>query len=99
MRIEFADSALEQLETDESQDKAYPMGIPKSFRKRIGIIRAAVDERDLYALRSNRTEKLKGKRDHQHSMRLNDQFRLIFEIVENDDEKIIRVIAIEDYHP
>jgi proteic killer suppression protein len=42
-------------------------------------IRAASDERDFYALKSLHYEKLHGKRSHQRSMRLNDQFRLILQ--------------------
>lgn len=65
-------------------------------------IRAATDERDFYKLRSLRFEKLQGKRKHQYSMRLNDQYRLIVELIkENPDRgssKVIKIVNIEDYH-
>jgi toxin HigB-1 len=72
--------------------------IVKAYRKRIQIIQAATDERDLYAIKGNRFEKLKGDRSHQCSLRLNDKMRLIVEIAEGSPENKIIVIAIENYH-
>ena len=43
------------------------------------MIRAASDERTFYELKSLHFEKLKGDRSHQHSMRLNKQWRFIVE--------------------
>lgn len=60
-------------------------------------IRAAPDERDFYRMKSLHYEKLKGKRSHQRSMRLNDQYRLILEIEEIKGRTLV-VISIEDYH-
>jgi proteic killer suppression protein len=65
---------------------------------RIQAIRAALDERDLFAVRGNNFEKLKGERAHQYAMRLNDQWRLILEIRKATPKNIIVVIDIEDYH-
>ncbi len=61
-------------------------------------IRAAADERDFYAMKSLHYEKLAAPRDHQHSMRLNDQYRLIIEVAEESETKHIIVVGIEDYH-
>lgn len=61
-------------------------------------IRAAEDERAFYAMKSLHFEKLKGDRSHQHSMRLNDQWRLILEFERGNDGKVVLVIGIEDYH-
>ncbi len=49
-------------------------------------------------MRSLRFERLKGKRAHQHSMRLNDQWRLILEISKGNPENMVFVVGIEDYH-
>ena len=73
-------------------------GIVKAFRSRVQGLRAAADERDLYAIKSWRFEKLKGKRQHQCSIRLNDQFRLILEIVQEGEVKRLQIVSIEDYH-
>ncbi len=97
--IRFKDESLEKLQyEDVKRDRAYPRGIAQRFRKRLQAIRGATGEHDLYALKGNGFEKLQGKREHQHSMRLNDQWRLILEIQEGNPKKIVWVVGIEDYH-
>jgi toxin HigB-1 len=98
MEIEYRNPDLDRLETEVDFTAGFAGEIVRGFRKRIQAIRAAVDERDLYAIRGNRFEKLQGKRAHQHSMRLNDQWRLIIEIKKSSPKNIIMVIGIEDYH-
>jgi proteic killer suppression protein len=98
MEIEFKNPGLDRLETDIEFDAGFGRDVVKAFRKRIQAIRAAIDERDLYAVRGNNFEKLKGNRSHQYSMRLNDQWRLILEIKMNSPKNLIIVISIEDYH-
>lgn len=61
-------------------------------------IRAASDERTFYAHRSLDFEKLKGDRQGQFSMRLNDQWRLIVALREESLRKVVHVIEIIDYH-
>lgn len=96
MVIEFADSDLDRLECDPKFTSGFAPAIVRGFRKAIQAIRAADDERDLYASRGLGFEKLKGQREHQHSMRLNKQWRLILEL--KDGPKKILIIGIEDYH-
>ena len=98
MEIEYKRPDLDRLETERDFTAGFGRDVVKAFRKRIQAIRAAVDERDLYAIRGNRFEKLKGPRSHQYSMRLNDQWRLIIEIKAATPKNIILVIDIEDYH-
>ena len=76
----------------------YAPGIVTAYRKRIQFIQSANDERDLWNWRSLHFKKLKGNRSHQHSIRLNDQYRLIVEITGTADDKVVNIIAIEDYH-
>ena len=92
------DESLERLERDAKYSGGYPPAIVRAFRKRMWIIRNATDERDLRQVGANRFEKLKGKRQHQHSMRLNDQWRLIIEIEGKGSNKTLAVVGIEDYH-
>ena len=98
MQIEYADCDLERLATDLGFTAGFGREIVKGFRKRIQSIEAALDERDLHNVRGNRYEKLKGKRDHEHSMRINDQWRLIFEIKPSKPGNIILITKVEDYH-
>ncbi len=98
MDFEFRDKDLEQLYTDPDFSAGFSKEIVKAFRKRIQQIDSATDQRDLRAFKSLHLEKLKGKRQHQHSLRLNDQRRLILEIEKTDTGEKIVVVAIEDYH-
>ena len=98
MDIEFRNPDLQRLETDDTGQGAYGKAIVKAFRKVVNFIRCAGDERDFRVMRSLRFEKLKGDRSHQHSLRLNDQWRLIVEIKEGTPKNTIEVIDIEDCH-
>ena len=98
METEFKSEELDKLETDKDFTGGYAREIVKAFRKRMQAIRAAVDERDLYAVKGNHFEKLKGDRAHQHSLRLNDKMRLIVEIARASPKNKIIVIDIENYH-
>lgn len=98
MNVTFKDQSLAKLEADANFDGGYHPSLIRAFRKRMQQIRAAVDERDLYAFKSLHFEKMKGKRSHQHSIRLNDQWRLILELVGESPNKISVIISIEDYH-
>lgn len=97
MRFCFAHRKLKRLYTEEKGAHKYPEGVVDGFFDVIGIIDSAKDERDLYALKGLRYEKLEGKRSHQRSLRLNDQFRLIVERAEDEEGKFFWIIGIEDY--
>lgn len=96
--VKFKNESLEKLERHAANDAAYQAGVGKVFRKRMQLIRSARDERDFYALKSLHFEKLEGKRQHQRSMKLNDQWRLVLEIEDGNPNKVLWVVGIEDYH-
>jgi proteic killer suppression protein len=98
MRVEFDDPDLDRLETDPDFTAGRGTEVVRGFRKVMQSIRAAPDERTLYALRGLRFEKLKGRRKHQHSLRINDQWRLIVELRGSGTERRIAIVDIEDYH-
>lgn len=98
MDVAFADEDLDRLETDPSFTMGLSEGVVKAYRKRMQAIRSAPDEREFYALKSLHFEKLKGKRQHQHSMRLNQQFRLIVEFETDKGAKRVRIVGVEDDH-
>lgn len=98
MDVEFADSSLERMYADKAFSSGHSDAVVKGFRTVTSWVRGATDERDLYAFKSLHFEKLKGKRQHQRSLKINDQWRLIVEIVGEHPQKRVRVIAIEDYH-
>lgn len=98
MEVEFADPDLDRLERDPRYTGGFGQAIVRSFRKKMQILRAATEDRDLHALRGLNFEKLSGTRSHQHSIRLNKQWRLIVEMSGGNPERKVRVIGIEDYH-
>lgn len=78
--------------------RRYEAALVKVYRRRMQYIRGANSELAFYSMKSLHYERLHGKRAHQRSMRLNDQFRLILELKEDDAGKTVVVISIEDYH-
>lgn len=98
MDVAFEDDSLDRLETDAAYDAGFSNAIVKAYRKRMQQIRAAQDERTFYAYRSLHFEKLRGRRDGQYSMRLNDQWRLVLELRGEAPRKTVHVIEIVDYH-
>jgi len=98
MEVAFKDSDLDRLETDAKFDAGFSPGVVKAFRKRMQVIRSAVDERVFYAMKSMHFEKLKGDKEGQYSMRLNDQWRLILQFKAEAPNKMVVVVSIEDYH-
>lgn len=71
-----------------------PQGIQRTAYRKLRIIHNAQDLRDLKALPGNCYEELKGDRKGQFSIRINDQFRICFNWMENDAYNV----EIVDYH-
>jgi len=71
-----------------------PLDIQRTARRKLLYLDDAQDLRDLRAPPGNRLEKLRGDRAGQYSIRINDQWRICFEWVENK----ARSVEIVDYH-
>jgi toxin HigB-1 len=99
MEVEFGERDLDRLEVDSTFNGGYSKEIVKAYRKLMQVIRAAADTRPFYALKSLHFEKLSGNRDHQRSMRLNKQWRLILELRDGEKGQIAKIVEIDDYHP
>ena len=98
MEIVFADETLALIETDEAGATRLPVAVIKSARRKLTVLRAAVDDRSLRNWKSLHYEKLRGDREGQRSIRLNDQYRLVFELDEETDPQTVTILSIEDYH-
>jgi proteic killer suppression protein len=98
MEVAFDNYDLDRMETEPSFTNGWPPAIVKAYRKRIGFIRQSQDERDFAAMRGFGFERLKGDRIGQYSMRLNDQFRLIFTLEGESPNKVVKIVEIVDYH-
>jgi len=73
----FKDRTVEAVFNGESP-KGFPSDLVKVARRKLGYLNAAVDLRDLAVPRGNQLEALRGNRRGQHSIRINDQFRICF---------------------
>jgi len=98
MDVVFDDSRLELIETDRAAETRLPVAVIQSARRKLNVIRAAPDERTLRSWKSLHYEKLKGDRSDQRSIRLNDQWRLVFRLEDNSAPPRVVVLSIEDYH-
>lgn len=98
MEVIFADKDLERLLTELSYRARLPDEVVKMYRKRMQFILNAPDERSFRMMKSFHFEELKGDRQGQHSIRLNKQYRIVFRIDGEQDNKRFVVLSIEDYH-
>lgn len=99
MRLRFRQAELRRLYEDPvAHSRRLGPDLIKNYRKKIAFLASAENEQDIRAMKSLRLEKLSGDRDGQHSIRLNDQWRLILEFETDDDGRLVAVIEITDYH-
>ena len=68
--------------------------IERQALRKLDLLDAAPDLRTLSTLPGNRLEKLKGDREGQHSIRINDQWRICFQWREGHAYEV----EIVDYH-
>ena len=66
----------------------------KAAERKLAMLDSATELRDLRAPPANRLEKLKGNRAGQHSIRINDQWRICFVWKEDGPHEV----EITDYH-
>lgn len=99
MRIEYGDDDLRRLAEDpDYRPRQWGRDVIVAYRKKVQILDAAKDERDLLAMRSLRLERLTADRAGTCSIRLNDQFRLILTFHTDDDGRVAVVLELVDYH-
>lgn len=98
MRFSFKTRKLLLLYEEEKGASKYDAGALAAFFEVLSMIDSAPDERTLYELKSLHFEKLKGNRKHERSLRLNKQWRLIVEVLKNEEGSYLLIKDIEDYH-
>lgn len=75
--VGFACAETERLFRAELS-RRFPPGIQRSARRKLLILHAATELRQLAVPPGNRLEALKGDRKGQHSIRVNEQWRICF---------------------
>ena len=93
MILSFGDRDTELLFNRERIKKLHPELLQRA-RNKLLIINAAATESDLNIPPGNRFERLKGDKKDWCSIRINDQWRVIFKWVEGN----AREVTITDYH-
>lgn len=96
MIVGYVDEATRDVHTGVESRAARRFGadIRALARRKLDLIGAAADVRDLAVPRGNRLEKLKGRLAGFYSIRVNDQFRIIFKFQEGQASQV----QIVDYH-
>lgn len=99
MQIEYGDEDLRRLaEEPDFAPRQWSRDVIRAYRKKIQLLGAAKDERDLRQLRGLRLKELSGTRTGTSSIRLNDQYRLILRFRTDPEGRIVIVLELVDYH-
>lgn len=84
---------IEQVMTGKP-GKGFPSDLLRVAQRKAAMLEAAKVLDDLRVPPANRLEALKGDRDGQHSIRVNDQWRICFIWTDNGPEQV----ELVDYH-
>jgi toxin HigB-1 len=98
MKIEFANERLLLLFTRDAHKLGLPIAVIKAAQLKLYEMEQAPDERSLRNWKGLRYKKLSGDREGQRSIRVNDQYRIVFEILNDEGPPLIRVLEIDDIH-
>jgi toxin HigB-1 len=79
---------------DRQVPKGFPVGVAKVARRKLVQLNNAAVLGDLAAPPGNRLEAMRGALAGKHSIRINDQWRIVFRWTASGPEEV----EIEDYH-
>ena len=85
---------VEALYNQESPGKGFPADLVRTAQRKLAMLDAAVRLENLAVPPGNRLEAMVGDRKGQHSIRINDQWRICFTWTDAGPEEI----EIVDYH-
>ena len=96
MIINFADKITEDIYNglDTKQARRFPSIVWNSAARKLDILNAAHELKDHRVPPANHLEALKGKWTGLHSIRINDQFRIVFKWIDGNAKDV----QIIDYH-
>jgi toxin HigB-1 len=93
MIIKFADKRTSEISNGAIR-KGFPSDLIRRSQLLLTVLDAATDLSDLRSPPGNRLEKLSGDRLGQHSVRINDQWRICFQWTDQGPTNV----EIVDYH-
>jgi len=96
MIIDFGDRTTEDIFNgfDSKRSRRIPRSIWAVGLRKLDMINAAYELKDLKVPPANRLERLKGKWSGHYSIRINDQYRVVFEWADHNAKDVL----ITDYH-
>lgn len=98
MEVDYKDKKLGLLETDQAHETKLPVSVINSYRRKVIQLKAAPDERTLRNLKGLHYEKLKGNREGQRSIRLNDAWRAIFTVDQTLNPPRIEILELTNHY-
>jgi len=94
MIVSFADRATESLFHTRQLPPRFPQGLVAPALRKLDMLDAAESLIDLRSPPGNRLERLKRRLAGKHSIRINDQWRLVFRWTDGDAYEV----QVVDYH-
>lgn len=96
MILNFADKTTEDIFNglDSKAARRVQQSVWEVATRKLDMLNAAYDLRDLRVPPANRLEALKGKWSGYHSIRINDQYRIVFKWIDGNAKDVL----ITDYH-
>ena len=96
MIIDFGDQTTEDIFNglDTKQARGIPNTVWRVAVRKLDMINAAHELRDLKSPPANRLELLKGRWSGYYSIRINDQYRIVFKWADQNAKSVM----ITDYH-
>ncbi len=89
----FADRETEKLYLT-GKSRKFPLAVCKIGIRKLDYLNAATKLEDMRVPPGNRLKALKGKYEGKYSIRINDQYRIVFRFVDSDAYDV----EITDYH-
>ena len=96
MILNFANKTTEDIFNglDSKSARRVPQAIWTAAARKLDMLNAAADLRDLRMPPANRLEALKGKWSGYYSVRINEQYRIVFQWIDSNAKNV----EIADYH-
>jgi proteic killer suppression protein len=94
--LNFANKTTEDIFNglDSKSARRVPQAIWTAAARKLDMLNAAADLRDLRMPPANRLEALKGKWSGYYSVRINEQYRIVFQWIDSNAKNV----EIADYH-
>jgi proteic killer suppression protein len=98
MKIEFRDKRMALILTEKAHELGLPPAVIKACRSKLVFLDAAPDELSIRNWKSLQYKKLEGDKHGRRTVRINDQYRIVFTIDEDTNPPTIVIWEIGDPH-